>query len=55
MTWFFIIALALFGALFLWIGLRLRQHGHASALWPVASNDSAICQEMWQCISPSRG
>lgn len=34
MTWFFIIALALFGLLFLWIGLRLRQHGHASALWP---------------------
>lgn len=34
MTWFFIIALALFGALFLWIGLRLRQNGNASALWP---------------------
>lgn len=34
MALFLVIALALFGALFLWIGLRLRQHGHASELWP---------------------
>lgn len=34
MTLFFIITLALFGTLFLWIGLRLRQHGQASELWP---------------------